>query len=400
MPVVMTAPPASMHVGHAWIPFAECRLTPGARARALTAMAGGALGPGPQAEAFEAALRERTGMRHAILTSSGSAALELALRVLNLPPGANVLVPAFSFVSAAHTVVRCGLRPVFIDADERTLTLSTEALARATQREQAAAMIVDHTAGFPAATQELADAANLPLSRIIEKGAQLIGVRPGLVPVASVGAMNCHSFHSASVLPVGSGGAIMTASPELADRLRIMRQQGMTMDTWRRSQRGTSGRYDISELGLDAECTDLQAAIGLGQLTHVPVWQARRAELAARYHENLAAIAGITPPSLPAIGTHAWNFYIIKVLPEIGMSRDALAARLADRAVGTAVQYPPVHHFTYFRWLMGDDDDQLPVADALAEQVLSLPLHPHLSDDDVDYVCAQLAELARQAVAS
>ncbi|MEO6886799.1 MAG: DegT/DnrJ/EryC1/StrS family aminotransferase [Jatrophihabitantaceae bacterium] len=395
----MTAPPSALRAGHAWIPFAECRLTPGARSRVLTTMASGELGPGPQAEAFEAALREQTGKRHAILTSSGSAALELALRVLDLPPASTVLLPTFSFVSAAHTVVRCGLRPVLVDADERTLTVGPEEVADAARRERPAAMIVDHTAGFPAATQTLADAANLPLSRIVEKGAQVIGIRPGPAPVAAVGAMNCHSFHSASILPIGSGGAITTADPELADRLRIMRQQGMSVDAWRRSQRGASWRYDITELGMGAGCTDLQAAIGLGQLTHVPVWQARRAELAARYHRNLSTIAAITPPSWPTSGTHSWNFYIVKVQPTFGMSRDVLATRLTERAVGTSVQHTPVHHFTYFHWLLGDDVGRLPVADRLADQVLSLPLHPHLSDDDVDYVCTQLAEFAQGCAA-
>jgi perosamine synthetase len=172
-----------------------------------------------------------------------------------------------------------------------------------------------------------------------------------------------------------------------------MRQHGMNKDAWRRYEPGAGWQYEVDDIGLKANFTDLQAAIGLGQLAHLTDWQERRAQIARRYDAQLAEIPGIELPPRPAHGLHAWHLYIVRVNREYGRTRNALAVDLTARGIGTSVHFIPVHRFRYFRRLLGDQAYRLPVTERIADRLLSLPMHPHLTDNDVDYVCAQISAL-------
>ncbi|MDQ2750997.1 MAG: DegT/DnrJ/EryC1/StrS family aminotransferase [Actinomycetota bacterium] len=375
------------------VAFAECHITPGARAQALDAMASGWLTTGHRTEVFEQQLAAWIGARYAVAVSSCTAALELSLRALDLPPGSPVLTPTLTFCGAVEAIVHSGLRPVLIDTDDATLTVSAEGVATAA-RDKPAAMVVQHMGGFPAPVHELAEAAGLPIERVIEDAAHGLGGALGQAAIGTVSRATCFSFYATKNLPIGEGGAITTSDPQLADRLRVMRQHGMTKDAWRRYEPGATWRYDVDEGGMKANFTDLQAAIGLGQLAHLTAWQARRADLAERYDAQLAGVPGIVAPPRPTSGRHAWHLYVVRVHDGYGRTRDDLAAELATCGVGTSVHFIPVHRFRYFQRLLGDQAMQLPTAERLADQVLSLPLHPHLTDADVDFVCAQIRKLA------
>ncbi|MDP9093375.1 MAG: DegT/DnrJ/EryC1/StrS family aminotransferase [Actinomycetota bacterium] len=374
--------------------FAGCHIAPGARAQALDTLASGWLTAGPRTEAFERALATWIGARYAIAVSSCTAAIELSLRALGLPAGAPVLTPTLTFCGAVSAIVHSGLKPVFVDADEATMTVNPQAVANAA-RAKPAAMVLQHMAGYPVAVHELADAAGLPLDRILEDAAHGLGGALGDQAIGTISPTTCFSFYATKNLPIGEGGAITTADAQLADRLRAMRQHGMSRDAWRRYNPGADWRYQVEEDGLKANFTDLQAAIGLGQLAHLTRWQARRAALADRFDEQLAGTAGIVLPPRPTVGRHAWHLYVIRVLPEYGRTRDQLVAELAGRGVGTSVHFIPVHRFGHFRRLLGDQESRLPVAERMADQLLSLPLHPQLADSDVDYVAEQIRDLCR-----
>jgi dTDP-4-amino-4,6-dideoxygalactose transaminase len=387
---VSTAPVAGSALHQ--VDFAGCRLTPGARARALEAMASGWLTAGPRTVEFEQEFRQWVGARYAVAVSSCTAALELALRALGLPPGAPVLTPTLTFAGAVHAIVHSGLRPVLVDADEATLAVNQRTVAAAVRRERPAAMVVQHMAGFPVDVEGLAEAAGLPLSRVVEDAAHALGAWVDERPVGTLSAATCFSFYATKNLPIGEGGALTTSDLELAERIRVTRQHGMSKDAWRRYEPGADWRYRVDSSGLKANFTDLQAAIGLGQLPHLTAWQARRSSLAARYDRALADVPGITRPPRPMIGRHAWHLYIIRVRPQFGLTRDELALELRSRGIGTSVHFIPVHHFDYFRSALAIGAGELPVADRLADELLSLPLHPHLSEYDIDYVCAQLVD--------
>ncbi|HET6875925.1 MAG TPA: DegT/DnrJ/EryC1/StrS family aminotransferase [Jatrophihabitans sp.] len=376
------------------VPFASCHISPGARTQALEAMSSGWMTAGERSLEFENRLAAWIGARHAVAVSSCTAAIELSLRAMGLPAGAAVLTPTVTFCGAVHAITHCGLRPVLVDLDDVTLTANPEAVARAAGA-QPAAMVVQHMAGYPADVPALAAAAGLPLSRVVEDAAHGLGASLDGSPVGTVSAATCFSFYATKNLPIGEGGAITTADTELADRLRVLRQHGMSKDAWRRYEPGAGWQYDVEGAGLKANFTDLQAAIGLGQLPHLDAWQHRRAEVAARYDRQLAEIPGIVLPPRPAAGRHAWHLYVIRVDERFGRTRDTVAAELAAAGVGTSVHFIPVHRFRYFRTLLGDLSAELPVAERLADQLLSLPMHPQLADADVDYVCDRIASLSR-----
>ncbi len=375
------------------VAFAACHISPGARAQALEAMASGWLTTGERTERFEGELAAWVGARHAVAVSSCTAAIELSLRALGLPPGSPVLTPTLTFCGAVHAIVHSGLRPVLVDADEHTLAMDPETVAAAAAQETPAAMVVQHMAGFPLDVAGLATAAGLPLDRVVEDAAHGLGAAHDGRPIGSASPAACFSFYATKNLPIGEGGAITTSDGQFAQRLRVLRQHGMSKDAWRRYEPGASWRYEVDEDGIKANFTDLQAAIGLGQLVHLHTWQARRAEIAARYDEQLAEVSGIRRPPRPPGGGHAWHLYIVRIGPGFGLSRDMLAEELAARGMGTSVHFVPVHRFGYFRRLLGNLAPRLPVAERLADELLSLPMHPHLSDEDVDRVCGQIAAL-------
>ena len=389
----MTSNGGHVLVGTPRVAFASCHITPGARAHALDVMARGWLTMGERTEEFENRFASWVGARNAIAVSSCTAALELCLRALDLPQGAPVLTPTMTFCGAVNAIVHAGLQPVFVDVDPVSLVATPETVARAAH-VQPAAMIVQHMAGYPADVPALAAAAGLSLDQVVEDAAHGLGGSLGNRPIGTLSRATCFSFYATKNLPIGEGGAITTGDQVLADRLRALRQHGMTKNAWRRYQPGADWRYDVDDLGLKANFTDLQAAIGLGQLDHLRAWQARREELAHRYDMALAGIPGLLLPARPDVGRHAWHLYPVQIeAARFGTERDALASGLSARGIATSVHFIPVHRFRYYRELMGDWSHQLPGAEIAADRLLSLPLHPQLSDDDVHFVCEQVRSL-------
>ena len=380
------------------IPFARTVVTSEALAAAAAVMTSGWLTSGPRVQEFEKEFRELVDAPHAVAVSSCTAALELALRALRLPSGAKVLTPSMTFCGAVNAIVHSGLTPVFVDLDAGTLAPSAETVAAATARAGGAdAMVVLHYAGHPSPVSELAEAAELPLSRVVEDAAHAVGTVTPEGKVGSISAATCFSFYATKDLPVGEGGMVTTADEEIADYLRRARLHGMSRDGWKRYLPGGSWRYDVEVDGLKANLTDVQAAIGRAHMRTFPAWQQRRAELVARYDAVLGNVKGVVRPPRPGRGEgrHAWHLYVVRVMPDSRVDRDAMIAGMVAHGIGTSVHFIPNHRQPYFLRLLGAQvANQCPEADRVADQILSLPLHPWLDEADVDRVCAVLAALA------
>jgi dTDP-4-amino-4,6-dideoxygalactose transaminase len=379
------------------IPFCRTEITGEAQAGAQRILASGWVTMGAESLAFEDEFARWVGARHAVAVSSCTAAIEMALTALDLPPGSPVLTPTLTFCGAVQAIVHARLRPVLIDCDERTLTVSQEGVAAAADKSGAAAMVIQHMAGYPVDGIDLSSAAGIPAANIVDDAAHGLGASVRGRPVGSDARAACFSFYATKNLPIGEGGAITTNDGELANRFRRMRLHGMSGDAWRRYKTGNNWRYTVADSGMKANFTDLQAAIGRAQLDHLDRWQKRRVEIAYHYDEQLADIRGIELPPRPLTQQHAWHLYIVRIHHEFGMHRDAVVDALADRGIGTSVHFIPVHHQPYFRQLLGADQcEHLPVADAVFPQLLSLPLHPGMSNYDIEYVGTALRDLANR----
>jgi dTDP-4-amino-4,6-dideoxygalactose transaminase len=367
-------------------------LADAAAAAAQRVLSSGWFTTGPECGAFEEELGDYLGQPHVVTLTSCTHALELSLRALRLAPGAPVLTPSLTFCGAVAAIVHAGYRPVLVDIDETTLVPSELSVAEAVARigGPAAAMVACDLGGYPVDYAGLARAAGLPYHRIVVDAAHGPGGRVGRADAATAPFASCLSFYATKNLPIGEGGAVATHDPELADWLRRARLHGMSKDAWRRYLPGGSWRYDVPEVGFKANLTDLQAAIGREQLRALPEWQVRRGELVTRYDAALAEAAQVGAVRQPARPDgHAWHLYQVRV-----GRRDEVAAALAEVGIGTSVHFIPVHQLSAYADLLGPDEcASVPVTDRVADELLSLPLYPGLSDADVDLVADQLRDL-------
>jgi dTDP-4-amino-4,6-dideoxygalactose transaminase len=381
------------------IPFARSQVAPEALEAVRRVLASGWLTTGPEVAGFERDFAEWVGAPHAVAVASCTKAIELSLRALRLPPGSRVLTPTMTFCGAVHAIVHAGLRPVLVDVHPDTLIPDPARTGAAVRRHgPAAAMVVMHMAGHPAPVHALAEAAGLPLSRVVEDAAHALGTCVEQQHVGTTSAVACFSFYATKNLPIGEGGMITTADPEIEGYVRRARLHGMSRDAWKRYLPGSSWRYEIDMPGLKANMTDVQAAIGRAHLRHFPEWQAQRAMLADRYHRGLEGVPGIRRPPRPRTGRHAWHLYVIQVEPEYGLDRDTLSAELSAVGIDCSVHFIPTHHQPYFRRLIGPGvDEGMAGADAAFSRILSLPLYQGLRLEDVDRVCTEIAHLHQPA---
>ncbi len=384
-----------MTVQEPHIPFAAAEISPEARLAAQRVLASGWVTTGHETERFEREFASYVQADHAVAVSSCTAALELSLRALRLPPGAEVLVPAVTFCGVAQAVLHAGHRPVLTDVDPDTGMPTQTTVARTVRAcGTPDAMIALHFAGAPAPVPDLADAAGLPLARVVEDAAHALGATVGERPVGSISKATCFSFYATKNLPIGEGGMVTTDDEELAERIRRARLHGMSADAWRRNRPDGDWRYTVEEAGLKANMTDVQAAIGRAQLVHFAAWQRRRRLVAGWYEARLSSVPGIEPLVVTTQGRHARHLYVVRVPAEYGVARDELIERLGERGIGTSVHFIPLHHMPHFARAAITPPDGLPGADELFPQLLSLPMHPGLTENAVGRVCAELARHA------
>ena len=331
---------------------------------------------GPEVEALEAELAARLEAPHCVAVANGTEALQLALEALGVGAGDEVVTSPLTAAFTGLAIARAGARPVFADLDPATLNLSPAAVARALTARTKAVMPV-HLYGHPADLGPL-----LALSRerglaVVEDACQAIGARYNGRPVGCISGIGALSFYPTKNLgALGDGGAILLADVEQARRVRQLRNGGQ------------SDRYRHEVVGLNSRLDEVQAAILRVGLRHLEAGTARRRELAALYHRELAG-ARVTLPLEQPYAAAVYHLFVVR-----HPRRDTLMARLKERGIDTLIHYPiPLHLQPAFASLGGRPGD-CPVAEAAAGQILSLPLHPGMTDDDARYVAASVRELS------
>ena len=377
----------------ATVPFTRTYISPDARQAVLDVLATGWITSGQQVVDFEAEFARYVGAREAVAVSSCTAAIELSLRALRLPPRSKVLMSTMTFCGAAAAIAHAGHVVVLADVDEVT-GMPSPATVAAAARECGGvdALVVVHLGGLPTDVEPLAEAAGVPVEHVVEDAAHALGTWVGDTPVGTLSRATCFSFYATKNLPIGEGGMVTTDDPVLAARVREMRLHGMSKDAWRRYLPGGGWRYDVAVDGIKANMTDVQAAMGRAQLRCFDGMQARRRSVADRYDAGLVAVPGLRRPLRPVTGRHAWHLYAVRVLPQYGVGRDELIDRLRARGIGSSVHFIPVHQLSWFRRQCVVPARGLPGADAVFDTTLSLPMDAIITDAEVDAVCAALAE--------
>lgn len=334
------------------------------------------IGLGPKTAEFERAFAEFLGAPYAVGLNSATAALNMAMRLLGINHGDEVIVPAMTFVSTAHAVAYNLATPVFADTDPETLNLDIEDVARKiTPRTRA--VIAVHYGGRPVDMDRLREAVgSIP---IVEDAAHACGSEYKGRKAGTLGDLACFSFHAVKNLAMGDGGALVTQDKMLTERAKRLRWLGIDRGTWDRTDADRSywWQYFVDEIGLKCHLNDILAAIGLVQLKKLPACNARRREIAEQYTAGLQGLPWLrTPPMDTPDSKSSWHIYCIQV-----EGRDDLNVHLQESGIGTGVHYRPIHLYSCY-----GNRPWLPVAERVYERILSLPMHPGLSDDDVDFV--------------
>lgn len=350
---------------------------------------------GPKTVEFELQFARYTGARHAVAVSSCTAALELALEAIGLQPGDEVLVPTTTFTATAEVVCHLGGRPILVDIDPVTMNMDPEdASRRVTPRTRA--VIPVHIAGQPCDMEELQLLAGQHNIRIIEDAAHALPAGYRGQRIGSISELTAFSFYVTKPLTTGEGGMVTTEDEELANRMRLMRLHGISRDAWKRYTAEGSWRYEVLAAGYKCNMTDLQAALGLVQLSKCDRLWTARSRIAERYTNVFRSVDSLEVPKVRECRESAWHLYILRLQSErLRIKRDTFIEELKRRGIGTSVHFIPLHLQPYYQKTFGYRQGDFPRAEREFYRCLSLPIYPSMSDEDVGRVIAAVNEITR-----
>ena len=347
---------------------------------------------GARVREFERAFAEYLGVKHAIAVSSCTAALHLSLVVSNIGVGDEVITTPWTFTATAEAIRYVGAKPVFVDICPNTLNIDVTKIEDAITSRTKAIMPV-HIAGLPCnmdALQEICQTHNLVL---IDDAAHAIPTEYNGQFIGSLGDLSCFSFYANKNITTGEGGMITTNNDAFAEPLRTMRLHGIDKDAWARQSKRSIWRYDITTEGYKYNMTDIQAAIGLCQLMKLNKQHERRQNFVQIYQSELAKFPQITTPYVPDNPKeHAWHLYIIQL--HTG-NRDDFVEALRDANIECSVHYIPLHLFEFYQKRYGYSVGDFPRAEEAFERVVSLPLHPGLTEPDVHLVIDAIGSILK-----
>jgi len=332
----------------------------------------GRVSEGGMVAEFEKLFSKFLGTKYAVAVSSGTAALHASLLALGVGPGDEVIVPSFTFSATCNVVLHVGARPVFVDIDLDTYTMNPNEVKKALT-SKTKAIIPVHLYGHPADMKPIKEAAEEEGIYVIEDAAQAHGAEYSGVKVGGIGHLGCFSFYPTKIITTGEGGMVVTNDDELAERVRMIRNQG------------EKGNYETILLGHNWRLPETNAAIGVAQMKKIDEFLAKRRRNAAYLTELLGSINGLVLPFEKGAVRHAWNTYTVR-LENRRLKRDDVVSLIRKLGVGATVYYPvPVHQTPLYKE-RGYSNVLLPNTELASKTVFSLPVHPSMTKEDVEAV--------------
>lgn len=342
------------------------------------------LSTGSCTERFEAEFGERVGAK-AVATSSGTAALHLALAALGVEEGDEVIVPSYTFIATVNAIAYQRATPIFAEiVGAHDLNLDVDALARLVT-ERTKGIVVVHVAGYASRLTALVEFARAHGLFVVEDAAHAAGATLDGKALGTFGDVGCFSFYANKNLVTGEGGMLASQSSSLVDRARLLRAHALPRTSLQKAC-GARESYDVAALGYNYRMSDLEAALGSSQLAKLSAGNARRGELVSHYRQRLSNATGITVPFSDNVTDSSHYIFPVVLGPDV--DRDAVARALAERGVQTSVHFPPVHEFS----LYARPGIELPRTEAVSRRELTLPLHTRLSEADVASICSMVIE--------
>jgi perosamine synthetase len=369
------------------VPFARPYLTGNEGDLVAEVIRSGWVSQGPKVREFEAAFAERVGAADAVATTSCTSALHLALHVAGVGPGDEVIVPSLSFIATANAVWYCGATPVFADIDPLTYNMDPASAERAITARTRAIMPV-HQLGLPADMDEYLDLGERHGVAIVEDAACAVGASYRGRLVGSISPFACFSLHPRKVITTGEGGIIAVADPQVGDRLRRLRAHGMDVSDLARHNSKDVVVESYPERGWNYRMTDMQAALGLAQLTVLDDILDSRRRVAERYTAALEQITYLEAPFEPSDRIRTWQSYCVRLSPDAPLERTELMRRLLADGIPTRRSVMAIHQERCY----DADSGALPHTELATADGLMLPLFAGMSEEEQDYVIAKLGE--------
>ncbi len=356
----------------------------------VTCLKSGWITTGPLCKAFEEKFCDLTGAPYALSVSSGTAGMHLMLLGLNIKRGDEIITPSTTFASTLNMITLLGAKPVFVDIHYDTLNINVDLIEKKIT-EKTKAIIPVHFAGAPVDMDKILDIAKKYRLFVIEDAAHGIGAYYKGVHVGGWGQIAIFSFHPLKNITTGEGGMVTHNNDRLESRLRLLRFHGIERDAWKRYGKGGNPEYDIKTPGFKYNLTDIQAALGLAQLSRLEELNSRRRELADLYRSGLEGVEGLDLPGVPAYPhTHAWHLFVIKV---ISMDRERFMQMLSEYQIGYGIHFPAGHRLSYIQERYKIEKGELEETERAGTKLVSLPLFPDMKDEDVSYVCEAVREI-------
>lgn len=344
---------------------------------------------GPKGKEFEKSLADYLGMRYAVTFNSGTSALHAAILAHRIKQGAEVIVPSFTFIATANVLLMAGVKPVFADIENKTFGLDpTDVKEKITSKVKA--IVPVHYGGCPCMIRELKEIAQEHKLLLIEDAAEALGARVLKEKVGTFGDSAMLSFCQNKVVTTGEGGAIVTDSQEVCERLKLIRSHGRLenvdyFSTWK--------EMDYVVLGYNYRMSDITAALGVSQLEKIDKLIQIRRRNAARLTERLSNVKGIIPPSSPKGYYHIYQMYTLRA--KMGRrGRDNLASYLGGKGVSTKVYFYPVHQTHFYKNVLRYRC-KLPMTDEISQEVLSLPIYPSMTAKEIQYIADGIQSFER-----
>ncbi|CAK0753196.1 perosamine synthetase [Gammaproteobacteria bacterium] len=347
---------------------------------------------GPRVSELEEEFASVVGVSHAVAVSSGTAGLHVAVSAIGIQPGDEVIVPTMTFAASANCIAYRGGIPVFADVDPNTLLLTPEEVEKHITPRTRAILAVDYT-GAPCDYVGLRALAQKYDLALLADGCHSLGAATRAGSVGSLADLTVFSLHPVKSITAGEGGVITTEDPDLARKMRIFRNHGMTNDFREREQTG-QWQSQMVELGFNYRITDLQCALALSQLRRLPEFITRRQAIAQRYDAAFANVSWLSPLSVPENVEHAYHLYVVRLhLDQWTVNRDQVLRALRAEGISTNVHYWPVHLHPYYQ--RTHSVTKCPVATSAANAILSLPIFPKMLDTDIKDVLLALEKVFR-----
>ncbi len=394
-------------MSHKFIPFTIPLIGEEEKKEVLEVLESGWLTTGPKTRKFENEFSSFIGVRHSIAVNSCTAALHLALEAIGLHEGDEVIIPPMTFAATAEVVRYFNAKPVMVDILPDTLNIDSQKIESGKggswSEGKAKAIIPVHFGGLPCDMDSIIDIASRHNLKVIEDAAHTLPSRYKGNMVGTIGDITCFSFYATKTITTGEGGMITTDNDEYAERVRIMSLHGISRDAWKRYTSEGSWYYEIMAPGFKYNLTDLAAAVGLAQLRKADSMYQRRKIIASLYNEAFSNIPAIDIPFCEEKGRlddghmHSWHLYVIKLnLETLSIDRDEFINELKNQGIGTSVHFIPLHIHPYYRDTYGYKPEDFPVAYETYKRIVSLPIYPKMTDEDVGRVVEGVTEVVRK----